>query len=49
LQISNGECGEQVSTSDQLTSYFCFPEADELQPMCSYQRWVVFYCVWRMK
>jgi len=37
---------EQVSTSGQLTSYFCFPEADELQPMRSYQRLVVSCHLW---
>jgi len=30
---------EQISSSDQLASQFCFPEADELQPMSSYPGW----------
>jgi len=41
-----GICNYQVSASDRLSSYFCFPEADEIRPMSSYPGWVLAYHFW---
>jgi hypothetical protein len=39
----------QLSATDQLTSHFCFPEADEWQPVETYSEYVSFMSIRRYK